>query len=600
MRPVFAVALCFPLVLTGCTLSPTAAPTVDAGLAIQGSVHGGQQPIAGAHIYLLAANTTGYGNASVSVMSNVPGQTTLDSSGGATNGDYYVTTNASGAFSITSDYSCTPDTQVYLYSLGGNTGSGGNAAAGLLATLGNCPSLGNFLTATPFIAVNEVSTIAAAYAFAGFATDATHVSRSSTALAQVGIKNAFANAANLADLSTGAARSTPANGNGTAPQSLIYTLADIIASCINSSGAVSGPATPTACYTLFNSAKSGGATGSVPSDTATAAINIAHNPGANVAALYALVTAQSPFGSTLSSQPNDFTVGLQFTGGGLNDPYDIAIDSSGNAWITNNGTGGSVTKLTSDGVPITSSAGYTGHGLTSNLNGIAIDLNDNAWIPATNNNSIVEISSTGSFVSTSTGYTGGGLNSPYSIAVDGSGNAWVTNIAFGQYSVSKFSSAGTAVSGSNGYTDGTLNTPYSIAIDNLGNAWLADNGGLSTNVAKFSNAGVAISPSGGYTGGGIDTPVAVAIDGAGNAWVANNGTIVGITELGSSGAAISPSTGYIAPGVNSLNAIAVDGSGNVWVADKNALQITEMIGLATPVVTPLSVGAKNNTLGTRP
>src|SRR6266702_6203618 len=109
MRPVFAVALCFPLVLTGCTLSPTAAPTVDAGLAIQGSVHGGQQPIAGAHIYLLAANTTGYGNASVSLMSNVPGQTTLDSSGGATNGEYYVTTNASGAIFITSDYSCTND-----------------------------------------------------------------------------------------------------------------------------------------------------------------------------------------------------------------------------------------------------------------------------------------------------------------------------------------------------------------------------------------------------------------------------------------------------------------------------------------------------------
>ena len=645
MRPAFAIVLSLPLVLTGCSLSPTAAPLADAGLSIQGSVRGGQQPIVGAHVYLFAANTTGYGNASVSLMTSVLGSTTLDASGGATNGDYYVTTGAGGAFSITGDYSCTPNTQVYLYSLGGNPGSGVNSGAGMLAALGNCPSGGNFLTATPYVVVNEVSTIAAAYSFAGFATDATHVSSSGTALAQVGIQNAFANAANLEGLSTGVALATTPNGNGTAPQSEIYTLADILASCINSDGTISGPTNPTACYTLFNNAKSGGSTGTVPSDTATAAINIAHNPGANVASLYALVTAQAPFGSTLGAQPNDFTVGLQFTGGGLNDPYDIAIDGSGNAWITNNGTGGSVTKLTSTGVPIMSSTGYTGNGLTSNLNGIAIDLTDNAWIPATNNNSVVEISSTGSFLSGSTGYTGGGLNFPFSIAIDGSGNAWVTNIASGHFNISEFSSAGTAVTGSNGYTDGTLSTPYSIAIDgtgnvwvadkgnskvtelssagaalsgvngysgggvnvpysiaidNSGNAWLADTGGLNTNVAKLSSGGVAISPSTGYTGGGVDTPVAVAIDGSGNAWVANNGTNISITELANNGTAISPSTGYIAPGVNSLNAIAVDGSGNVWVADKNALQITEMIGLATPVVTPLSVGAKNNTLGHRP
>jgi hypothetical protein len=53
--------------------------------------------------------------------------------------------------------------------------------------------------------------------------------------------------------------------------------------------------------------------------------------------------------------------------------------------------------------------------------------------------------------------------------------------------------------------------------------------------------------------------------------------------------------------------VAIDGSGNVWIGNlsgSGAAQatgsITELIGAATPVVTPLSVGVKNNTLGARP
>jgi hypothetical protein len=53
---------------------------------------------------------------------------------------------------------------------------------------------------------------------AGFATDATHVSSSGTTLAQTGIANAFANAASLANLSTGTALTAPPAGNGNVPQ----------------------------------------------------------------------------------------------------------------------------------------------------------------------------------------------------------------------------------------------------------------------------------------------------------------------------------------------------------------------------------------------
>jgi hypothetical protein len=43
----------------------------------------------------------------------------------------------------------------------------------------------------------------------------------------------------------------------------------------------------------------------------------------------------------------------------------------------------------------------------------------------------------------------------------------------------------------------------------------------------------------------------------------------------------------------------VDGSGNVWVllADNS---VTEFAGVATPVVTPIALGLKNNKLAAKP
>src|ERR1700735_4368770 len=101
MRPGHAltsVILCLPFLLTGCALQQTAAPNPESGIKLKGNVHGGQQPIAGAHVYLFAANTTGYGgpgiaasgaNASLSLL-NAPTTGLADSIGA------YVTTDPYG------------------------------------------------------------------------------------------------------------------------------------------------------------------------------------------------------------------------------------------------------------------------------------------------------------------------------------------------------------------------------------------------------------------------------------------------------------------------------------------------------------------------
>lgn len=648
MRAAFAVAICLPLVLTGCSLSPTTADTSpDSGVAIQGMVRGGQSPIVGAHVYLLAANTDGYGQISSSLLNNVPGSTTLDTSGGATNNFYYVTSGAGGSFSITGDYSCTANTQVYLYALGGNPGLApgtDNAAAGLLAVLGNCPGGANaFLTATPFVTINEVSTVAAAFAFAGFATDAVHVSSSGSVLAKTGIQNAFANAVNLADLASGTALAIPPSDSaGTAPQATVYSLANILASCVNTDGTVSGGTSPTPCYTLLTNSLSVGTIPTQPTDTATAAINIAHNPGANVDALWGLIGGTPAFGSGLTTEPNDFTLGIQFASGGLNSPNAIAIDGSGNVWITNSGsTPNTVTELSSLGAA-TSGSPYTAGGMNG-LVGIAIDLSTpgNAWIAndltATTGN-VIELSSTGTLVSPSpftagsltapagiaidgtggvwlsnsnntitkltssgtaapsTPFSGAVINGPQAIAVDGSGNAWIENASSG--TVAELNNADTAALGPP-YAGGFLTGPNGLAIDHSGAAWIANAG--SSTITKISSLGSVLSGSNGYgSAGGLNDPYDIAIDGSGNAWTAN---LLGgsVAELSNAGDVLSGANGYSynSGTVDLPDAIAIDGSGNVWVGNL-AGGITELVGAASPVVTPLAVGVENNALGTQP
>jgi sugar lactone lactonase YvrE len=624
-------------------------------------VRGGQQPIVGAHVYLLAANTTGNAgpgiaastsNASVSLLN--PAKTgNSDSIGG------YVLTDSSGNFTITGDYSCTPNTQVYIYALGGNPGSGLNSAAGLLAALGNCPSAGNFLTATPYIVVNEVSTIAAAYSFAGFATDATHVSSSGSTLAQTGIKNAFANAVNLAGISTGLALATTPAGNGTVPQAEINSLGNVLAACVNSASSTSA-----ACGTLLSNAMNGSI---APTDTATAAINIAHNPGTNLANLYALSTASPPFAPALAAQPLDFTIALSFTGGGLNDPWSIAVDGNGTVWTANQGNN-TVSQINGvTGAAISPAGGYTGNGLTIPFS-IAIDSSGNAWVTnfyLSTPPSHVSVFTPGGGVFTGSPFSGGGLStqnsfnatSPRDIAFDASGNVWTANLSgtatelngltgaaispstgytisttVGSQSGVAVDSAGHvwisgmngnvlyemavsngALLGSSAYTAGGLEQPYSIAIDASNNIWLPNNYDPSTlvgtTVSKFTSVTTGVA----YSGGGIVGPDGVAIDGAGNVWVSNQiksgpASTAGVAELNNSGAAISPAGGYTSSAtMGGPNDVAIDSSGNVWLANAyvpvtfaNGTNVVELVGAAVPVVTPIATAVKNGTIGARP
>lgn len=643
MRAFFRPLLVLLVLVTGCSVTPVATtskngsgtpPTPAPNSAvIQGVAFGGQQPILDAQIYLLAVSTTGSGQLSASLMKNVAGDTSNTSS---VNGWYYVstgdgTTSPKGSFSIkAADYSCTTGQQVYLYSLGGNPQvAGTNVDAGLMAMLGTCTAPGTFSGLPATVQMNEITTVAAAYAMAGFATDAQHISGPSTAT--TAIANAATTASTLVNLGTGQPRSN--TSALTIPGSEIITLGNILGACVNTGVASNPPSSGSNCDTLFKNATSNGQSGGPePTDTAGAAINLAHYPGGTkVGNLFNMTGASGgnaafPTGA-LTAVPNDYSIALTYTDASLSGQYGVAIDSAGDVWVANH-TSSAITELTPQGV----FSSYTNAGLLA-PNGIAIDSSGMLWITSSSNNELAKFNPTSHAFTFSTA-AAGGLNSSVGLAVDTSNNVWVANPSggSGNGSVSEFNTTtGTAESSSTGFTGGGVHGPWWLAIDGYGNVWTANllggstiselNGtdgsgatgspfsgnGLSspsqlavdsaehvwiTNqggaLSEFDHTGTAITNFSGV--GGLNVPFAIAVDGSNNVWVGNySGN--SISEF-NSGGAVSPSPGYEVEAPKALNhpwSMAVDGSGNVWVANNGSGDLTEFVGAASPVAaTPLS------------
>lgn len=605
------------LSLSGCSANFGDSSSVqDSTQALKGNAHGGQQPLVGAHVYMYAVGTGGYGTAATSLL-QASSKTTSDGT------NYYATTDSAGDFDLSGAFTCTAGTEVYLYLKGGDpsgTGAGSNNSVGLISAVGECLAGNTFPSTVTFVYMDEVNTIATAYALSAYATDATDIASSGTALALTNLSNAFANALNIGNQSTGLALSTTAAGNGTVPTTKINALADILAACINTT------TSSTQCTTLFTNAPNGSSV--VPTDTATAAINIAQHPGANVANLFALVNSSGPFQPTVASV-TDFTIGLIYSSTVINHPFGLAIDAKGDAWLGNS-SGNTVTELSPAGA-VLSGTGYGSSATLSAPFSVAIDgTTGTVWVSNQGNSTVTKFPSTGG---AGTVFSGNGIDSPKDLSVDKNGTVYIPdqgllglllpNIATitrnGTAATSTVSSlvgspVGTAVDGSNdlwatysALTDVTVyntttdaSTTYflagglaggnEVAIDNNENVWCAAGGvlGLLSGVSVIKNTGVTI---GDYTASLLTAPVGLAIDGANNAWITNTGTNV-LVELATDGAAVSPrspSTGYLVPGLSGgANTVAVDGAGNVWVPNSAGASITELIGIASPVVTPLA------------
>jgi len=411
--------------------------------------------------------------------------------------------------------------------------------------------------------------------------------------------------------------------------------------------------TSTQCTSLFADAKSAGTSGTTPVDTASAAINIAHNPWANVSALVGLPTGNEPFQPTLAAA-NDFAVGIKYTPAQISNPEGIAIDANGYIWYPNaNGLNGNgyVTTLTPFGAVL-----YNHIYLANQVpHYITIDGNGYAWFGDANNAKLVSVTGAG-VLRGSYEYNGNTLISqPYMVVSDGDFNTGYIYVEdLNNASVDYFNGNGTTeglvpqeatclnayhadhgafdpasyglnlwttsqlggficepvrtsytgtypATAYNKYTLSPASTPNAVAIDYFGIAYVAANS--TDEVVKVANGAASGTTPTVLTGATLSSPFGVAIDGQGHIFVSNrNGN--NISQFSTSGAV--SSVNYTGSGTQAgtyfsdpLN-IAIDPSGAIWVTNYTGNRIVELLGVGVPTYNPLSLAAYTKNLGARP
>lgn len=271
-------------------------------------------------------------------------------------------------------------------------------------------------------------------------------------------------------------------------------------------------------------------------------------------------------------------------------PDGVAIDAAGNVWITNF-IGDSVSELLA-GCSNSSCTGLNfapdGSDFDDPFN-LAMDTAGNAWITNRVASSVVELNSSGGLVG-NFAPEGANFNFPQGVAIDTAGNVWIGNTANDTEpavtgSVVELNSNGDLL-GNFVPSGANFDSPEDVAIDATGNIWVTNISGDSVSelLAGCSGAGCTglnFSPD----GANFDFPEQVKVDAAGNAWVAN-GDGDSVTELNSSGG-LAGNFAPIGADYGFPDGLAIDASGNVWTANSENDNVAEIVGAARPVLTPL-------------
>ncbi|HEY5228656.1 MAG TPA: NHL repeat-containing protein [Opitutaceae bacterium] len=194
----------------------------------------------------------------------------------------------------------------------------------------------------------------------------------------------------------------------------------------------------------------------------------------------------------------------------LRSPYGLAVDSSGNVYVADQGNN-NIRKIASAGA-VSTLAGPVGVATTADENGAAAPVGS--------------ADGTGPAAS---------FNQPTGIAVDSAGNVYVADT--GNDTIRKVTSAGVVTTlagspGAVGSTDGTgsaarFNAPSGLAVDGSGNIYVADAG--NSTIRKVTSAGVVTTLAGlplnfaNVPGTGsaaiFDVPEGVAVDGSGTLFI---------------------------------------------------------------------------------
>ena len=597
------------LALTGCSFDSTQSVLPSGSGALSGIIHGGPNPVVGATVNLYATTTVASPSSSNNYGYGVAGNLLAT-----------TTTNSSGGFSFTpSSYTCPAGQQAYITSAAGDTGANtANNNSLLMAAIGPCSTLNG----NTQIWIDELSTVAAAYALGNFMTisgsgsaavvnisapannnaasgSCTVTSGVTTSCTAAGLAHAFVNAANLVNAvgtvsspPNGQAYISPASNSTSslsvgvaaqnlAPQQLINTLGNAIQSCVNSTGGAAGSGT--ACGTLFtNTTPSSSYTASpiTPTNTLQALVNLAKFPFIGTSNLFGLAPTNGFYQPTLTAAPPDFTVAILWRsyGGGANQMgsvYYTTTDINDNVYAT---------ALTAPSTgSVAGAAPFIVNALTSNGGGI--------WsAPATISTSTANVCSA---------YAGTALNDPpCEAATDTLGNLWVANgqsqsSQGGVYTTGYLAQVNTSTGAVTQFTvPSTSDDPLGLAIDKSNDVFFSTSNVASTNNlwefpqgSTSSTTPTAVTFSGvAYQGG--HSLGSLAFDASGDIWASHNsgsgtgyifGANTGTFPAEAFGSAVADcnncSGGAIgSEGINSEpSSSIVDASGNYWFTGKTGL-----------------------------
>ncbi len=230
-----------------------------------------------------------------------------------------------------------------------------------------------------------------------------------------------------------------ANTQAVVPQALINTLGNILQSCVDSAGGSGSP-----CVALFQGATP--PAGTAPQNTMQTALNMARYPTNNVDTLFKLQAPSVPFTPTLSTDKiggatgpvMSFALSIFYGGTGLTGdagmpyPIDVALDAKDNAYVLYGKDAASTAYGAVDGFAPNGFGLFAGAHQTAlpNPAGLALDSVGNAWVTNdTATGGIAEFSTTGKTAGTITQTVAVPNGFPAGIALETGNTLWVSRDA---------------------------------------------------------------------------------------------------------------------------------------------------------------------------
>jgi DNA-binding beta-propeller fold protein YncE len=220
--------------------------------------------------------------------------------------------------------------------------------------------------------------------------------------------------------------------------------------------------------------------------------------------------------------------------GYFNYPTDVALDSAGDVYVTQDGAF-TVDEFTASGAFVRAWGGPgSAPGQFQFPCGVAVDGAGDVYVADSGNNRIQKFTGAGAFLQSwgTLGTGPGQFNTPCGVAVDNAGNVYVTDDQNNR--VQKFTSGGAFLLawGTKGSGPGYFNDPQAIAVDRFGNVFVADT--HNHRVQQFDSNGTFLQ-----TWGTLGTGKGQMLDPAGVAVYSSppfstvRGTTIYVTQAGS-------------------------------------------------------------------